>query len=272
MSYYHQRRTLLEKIPLASSTTGILGLTSTAINAEKTITNAIYPEIDPKKLNIGIFIYPHMTMLDAYAPLQALAISKQFNVFTFAKTQQLLPSDANVNLVPNYSFSNCPNIDVLIVPGSANPLEQLNDIEVINYIKEVGNQAKYITSVCTGALILAEAGLLDNFSTTIHWAYSDILKYYPNVTYINQRVVKDRNRISGGGITAGLDFALALIAEISNASTAQALELLLEYDPQPPFNTGNHNTAPPKLKNHIQQKVHHIAKDLFERNRISLKI
>lgn len=219
--------------------------------------------LDPEKLNIGIFLFPGMTMLDAYGPLQLLAVSQLFNAFTFAKSAEPLPCDANVALLPNYSFADCPALDVLIVPGGANPIGQIEDEQVIGFLRVAGSQAKYVTSVCTGALILAETGLLDGYKSTVHWAYAESLKRYKKVSYVDQRIVKDRNRISGGGITAGLDFALTLIAEIVGEQQAQILELLLEYDPQPPFNTGDHKLAEPQLKQQVQDMVHHIANELF---------
>ncbi|QFT11498.1 DJ-1/PfpI family protein [Vibrio sp. THAF190c] len=215
------------------------------------------------KLNIGIFLYPNVTMLDAYGPLQILAVSNLFNVFTFAKRLKPLPSDANVDLLPNYSFEDCPHIDVLIVPGSANPLEQIKDVSVISQLRAIGEKAEFVTSVCTGSLILAETGLLNGYQTAIHWAYADALKHYPEVTHINQRVVKDRNRISGGGITSGLDFSLELIAHLTDKEQAQALELLLEYNPEPPFKTGDHNTTPEAIKVAVQSMVYELAGDLF---------
>ncbi|RTR27202.1 DJ-1/PfpI family protein [Shewanella atlantica] len=219
--------------------------------------------LDPEKLNIGIFLFPGMTMLDAYGPLQVLAVSRLFNTFTFAKSAEPLPCDANVALLPNYGFSDCPPLDVLIVPGGANPIAQIEDEQVISFLSAAGEQAKYVTSVCTGALILAETGLLDGYKSTVHWAYVESLKRYKEVSYVNQRIVKDRNRISGGGITAGLDFALTLIAEITGEQHGKTMELLLEYDPEPPFHTGNHNLVGEKLKQQVQGMVHHIAKELF---------
>jgi cyclohexyl-isocyanide hydratase len=217
------------------------------------------------KINVGIFIYPNMTMLDAYAPLQVLAVSGLVNVFTFAKTSAPIASDTNVDLLPNYGFSDCPDIDVLIVPGAANPIEQMKDQAVIKVLREIGSKADYITSVCTGALILAETGLLNGYKTTLHWAYSEVLQHYPEVEYVDQRVVKDGNRISGGGITSGLDFALELLAEISGeTTTAKMLELLLEYNPKPPFNTGDHNTVDNEIKAMVQGLVNGIAGELFE--------
>jgi len=219
--------------------------------------------LEPEKLNVGIFLFPGMTMLDAYGPLQVLAVSRLFNTFTFAKSADPLPCDANVALLPNYGFSDCPRLDVLIVPGGANPIEQIEDEQVISFLRAAGEQAKYVTSVCTGALILAETGLLDGYQSTVHWAYVESLKRYKRVSYINQRIVKDRNRISGGGITAGLDFALTLIAELAGEQQARSMELILEYAPQPPFNSGDHNLVDAPLKQQVQGMVHQIGKELF---------
>ncbi|CAI2335372.1 DJ-1/PfpI family protein [Vibrio parahaemolyticus] len=217
-----------------------------------------------KNLNVGIYIYPGVTMLDAYAPLQVLAVSGLVNVFTFSKSIQPVSSDANVMLLPNYSVHDLPHVDVLIVPGSANPIEQIRDNEVIDFLTKIGSHAKYITSVCTGSLILAETGLLDGYKVTTHWAYKEALNKYPKLTYLNQRVVKDGNRISGGGITSGLDFSLELLAELSgDIKSVESLELLLEYDPQPPFGCGNHNDAKDEMKNSVQSLVKSIAYEMF---------
>ncbi|KXO07982.1 ThiJ/PfpI family protein [Moritella sp. JT01] len=246
-----------------------LGVISTSYFANAVQNESLEPHKNAKQnkgaanLNVGIFLYPNMTMLDAYGPLQVLALVPELNTFTFAKTFGPLPCDAKIDLLPNYGFSNCPPIDILIVPGAANPAEQMQDEVVIEFLRNVGNNAKYVTSVCTGALILAKTGLLDNYQSTIHWAYADALKAFPKVTYVDSRVVIDRNRISGGGVTSGLDFAFRLIAETVGENQAKAMELLLEYDPQPPFNSGDHNNVDPDLKRKIQERVYHIAKELF---------
>ncbi|MGR5150604.1 DJ-1/PfpI family protein [Photobacterium swingsii] len=217
------------------------------------------------KLNVGIYLYPNMTMLDAYAPLQVLALQPSMNTFTFSKEKVALPCDAKIQLLPDYGFSDCPEIDILIVPGAANPSEQMEDSDVISFLKKAGEKAKYITSVCTGSLILAETGLLDGYKTTTHWAYAEALNAYPKVSFVDERVVIDRNRVSGGGITSGLDFAFSLIAEVVGEEQAKAAELLLEYNPQPLFNSGDHHTADPILKNNIQNKIYGLASDLFNR-------
>ena len=116
---------------------------------------------------------------------------------------------------------------------------------MVDFIRNAGEKAEYVTSVCTGSLILAEAGLLDGYKAATHWGYRDVLKSYPGITHIDERVVIDRNRITGGGITAGLDFALTVIAEVIGEQAAHAMQLVFEYRPQPPFKfwrTGNSPT------------------------------
>ncbi|WP_417761194.1 DJ-1/PfpI family protein [Shewanella sp.] len=215
-------------------------------------------------LNIGIFLYPGMTMFDAYGPLQLLSFAEGFHCFTFAKTAEPVPCDAGVNLLPNYGFDSCPHIDILLVAGGGNPHQPMQDAEIQNFLRQAASKAQYITSVCTGALILASAGVLDGYQTACHWAYKAAFQRYPNVTVVDQRVVIDRNHISGGGITAGLDFALTLVAEIKGAAAANTLQLLLEYDPQPPFNSGSPRSAAPELVAGVQAEVHKLAAELFD--------
>ncbi|MCH1920537.1 DJ-1/PfpI family protein [Shewanella sp. A3A] len=215
-------------------------------------------------LNIGIFLYPGMTMLDAYGPLQLLSFAEGFHCFTFAKTAEPVPCDAGVNLLPNYGFDDCPHIDILLVAGGGNPHQPMQDAATQAFLRQAASQAQYITSVCSGALILASAGLLDGYQTACHWAYKDAFNRFPQVEVLPQRVVIDRNHISGGGITAGLDFALTLVAELHGAAAAQTLQLLLEYDPQPPFNSGSPQTAAPELVAGVQAEVRKLAAELFD--------
>lgn len=214
-------------------------------------------------ITVGIFLYPGMTMLDAYAPLQMLAFAQGIECFTFAKTALPLPCDAGVDLLPNYGFADCPSMDILLVAGGGNPYQAMQDETTLAFLRQVGSQAQYITSVCTGALILASAGLLDGYKTACHWAYKEVFKRFEQVEVVDQRVVIDRNHISGGGITAGLDFTLALVAKLQGDAAAQVLQLLLEYDPQPPFDCGNPRSAAPELVAGVQAEVHKLAAELF---------
>jgi cyclohexyl-isocyanide hydratase len=196
------------------------------------------------KLNVGVFIYPKVTMLDAYAPHQVFSFVEQFNTFLFAKTKEPFLSDSGAILTANYDFDNCPDIDILVIAGAADTLDVLMDETSIDFIRNVGENAEYITSVCTGSLILAEAGLLDDYKATTHWGWTDCLASYPEVIVVNDRVAIDRNRITGGGITAGLDFAFSLIGEVVGEDVAQAMQLIFQYSPEPPFNTGLPETTP----------------------------
>jgi cyclohexyl-isocyanide hydratase len=208
------------------------------------------------RLNVGVLIYPKVTMLDAYAPHQVFAFVEQFNTFLFAKTREPLISDSGAILTANCSFAECPSIDILVVPGAADTLETLQDRETIDFIRKVGLTAKYVTSVCTGSLILAEAGLLDGYKASTHWGWKDCLAAYPGVTVVNERVTVDRNRITGGGITAGLDFAFTVIDQVAGAGAAQAMELIFQYAPQPPFPAaGSPETAPAQVLQSVEPLV-----------------
>ncbi len=227
-----------------------------------------------EKTNIGIYIFEGMTMLDSYGPLQFFAAVDDFYAFTFSKTSDLLNSDAGVQLKPNFGFNDCPKIDVLVVGGAKDVLPQLQDEKVLEFLQKVAKEAKYVTSVCTGALILAQAGLLDGHEAATHWASKELLECYPNVTQVDKRVciskkiaedgVKEEIRITGGGVTAGMDFALSVIEEVISESSgdpekgkfsAELTQLRLEYNPDPPFNSGSPDTAPPEAVETVEDNM-----------------
>ncbi|MFT5350641.1 MAG: cyclohexyl-isocyanide hydratase, partial [Gammaproteobacteria bacterium] len=172
--------------------------------------------------------------------------------------------DSGALLTPDYGFESCPEIDILVVPGGGDLLAEMTDSKVIAFLQERGPRAKYITSVCTGALILAEAGLLEGYKATTHWAYIDQLAAFPNIEVVDERVAVDRNRITGGGITAGIDFALTVIAEVIAPEVAQTIQLIFEYRPQPPFDSGSPETAPEEIVNRVKGMVNEKGKDLQE--------
>lgn len=213
---------------------------------------------------VGIYIFENMTMIDGYAPLQFFALTPGIEVFTFAKTTEPLLCDAGVYLTPQYGFDNCPDIDVLVVPGGANVLKQMQDPEVIKFMQKAGEKADYVTSVCTGSLILAEAGLLDGHKAATHWAFTEALANFPKVEQVDERVCISGNRITGGGMTAGLDFALTVISEVIEEPAAHVMQLVLEYRPAPPFNSGGPETAPEFAVQAVRGNVSELAGDLFE--------
>jgi cyclohexyl-isocyanide hydratase len=202
-------------------------------------------------MNVGIYIFENMTMLDGYAPLQMLSFVEQFNTFTFANTESAVQADCGVPLTPKYGLESCPPLDILIMPGGGDVLAQMRDDDLMKWLRQTAPTTSYITSVCTGALILAEAGLLDGYKAVTHWGWVEQLAQYPNIEVVDQRVVVDRNRITGGGITAGLDFSLTLIAEVLGAPAAHAIQLLFEYRPQPPFDSGSPQSAPAEVRDGV---------------------
>jgi cyclohexyl-isocyanide hydratase len=196
---------------------------------------------------IGIFSYPNMTMLDVLGPHQTLGVCPGLEVFTFARTRDPPVTDTGLTIVPDHGFGDLPASDVLLVGGGPNPYPEMSDPEVLATLAGVGAQARYVTSVCTGALILAAAGLLDGNRANTHWAAREVLAAYPGVELADGRVVVDRNRITGGGVTAGIDLALSLIGILVDDKTAAFVQLILEYNPAPPYDTGHPDTAPAEL-------------------------
>lgn len=204
------------------------------------------------KLNVAIYLWPGMTMVDSLAPHQILGYMEELNVYTFAKTTDPFKTDTGMTLVADHGLTDLPQPDILIVGGGANPLSEMADPEVIASIRKAGEHAQYVCSVCTGALILAEAGLLDGYKATTHWAYTHLLERYPQVTLAEGRVVTDGNRVTGGGVTAGIDFALTLIRDVIGELNSQVAELVFEYRPQPPNNTGHPTVAPAGIVEHVE--------------------
>jgi len=213
---------------------------------------------------IGIYFWNNMCMLDVLGPQQFLGFVPGFRVVTFARTTDPVVSDTGVRLIPDHDLSTCPPVDILLVGGGVNPLPEMLDEDVLSFLRDAGDGAEYVTSVCTGALILAEAGLLKGYRATTHWAYRERLARYPGVEVVASRVVTDRNRITGGGVTAGIDFALTLIGQVAGPATAAGLQLMGEYDPEPTANLGSPESAPPELVAAVRQQFDEMAPDLAE--------
>jgi len=146
-------------------------------------------------------------------------------------------------LTPDATFETCPQLDVLCVPGGAGINGLLTDEETLAFVRAQGERARFVTSVCTGALLLGVAGLLKGKRATTHWASHDLLKAL-GAEPVHERVVRDGALMTGGGVTAGIDFALALVAELAGREVAEAIQLNLEYAPAPPFAAGRPETAP----------------------------
>ena len=163
-------------------------------------------------------------------------------------------SDSVLTLTPTTTFADCPQLDVICVPGGAGTDDMVNDTEMLDFLRQQAKGAKYITSVCTVLLVLGAAGLLKGYRATTHWSAMDLLQAF-GATPTKARVCIDRNRITGGGVTAGIDFALTLVSIMVDRVTAEAIQLRLEYNPAPPFNSGSPDTAPPEILALINEKI-----------------
>lgn len=196
--------------------------------------------------HIGMLLYPDLTQLDLTGPAQFLSRAPGVKMHYVWKTLDPVPSDAGIALVPTDTFESCPQLDMICIPGGAGQTVLMTDQPTLDFVKRQGDGAKYVTSVCSGSLLLGAAGLLTGYKSACHWMYREFLPAFGAIP-VNARVVKDRNRISGGGVTAGIDFALTVIAEIWGEEQAKMIQLYLEYNPQPPFNCGSPETAGPEL-------------------------
>jgi cyclohexyl-isocyanide hydratase len=205
-------------------------------------------------LQIGILIYPDVTQLDATGPAQFLARLPGAKLHMIWKTRDPVPTDAGFSIVPTTTFADCPRLDVICVPGGFGQVALMTDPETLDFLRTQAATARYVTSVCTGSLVLGAAGLLKGYRSACHWAWRDLLKDF-GATPVAERVVRDRNRISGGGVTAGIDFGLTLAAELVGEEAAKTLQLSFEYDPQPPFNSGSPEKADPALVKRMRERL-----------------
>jgi putative intracellular protease/amidase len=204
---------------------------------------------DGRKPEIGMLLYPGLTLMDLLGPQTVLSTS--CNVHLVWKNTDLIESDTGIFLKPTAKLADCPNdLDALFVGGGPGQIAVMKDPEVLRFMADRGSRAKYVTSVCTGSLILGAAGLLRGYKTTSHWAVHEALALF-GATPVAARVVTDRNRVTGGGVTAGLDFGLVLLAKMLGEDMAKMMQLALEYDPEPPFDAG----SPKKAGERITKKV-----------------
>jgi cyclohexyl-isocyanide hydratase len=205
-------------------------------------------------IQIGILLYPNVTQLDATGPAQVLSRVPGAKLHMIWKTRDPVPTDAGFSIVPTTTFADCPQLDVICVPGGGGQVEVMVDAEALEFLRKQAATARYVTSVCTGSLILGAAGLLKGYKSACHWAWRDMLKDFGAIA-VAERVVRDRNRISGGGVTAGIDFGLTLAAELAGEEVAKSIQLVLEYDPQPPFDSGSPEKAGVERVKRIRERL-----------------
>ncbi|MEL6338731.1 MAG: DJ-1/PfpI family protein [Myxococcota bacterium] len=204
---------------------------------------------------IGFLIYPGVTQLDFTGPAQLLSQMPRAEIVVAWKNTKPVPTDSGFSINPTHAFEDVPPLDMICVPGGPGQGDMMDDEEVLSFLRHHGDQARYVTSVCTGSLLLAKAGLLDGYAAGCHWAWREKLSDF-GARPVDERVVVDRNRITGGGVTAGIDFALTMIAEIAGERTAKGIQLAFEYDPTPPFSTGSPKRAGFCIRNAVKKVLH----------------
>jgi cyclohexyl-isocyanide hydratase len=213
--------------------------------------------------NVGFVIFPDLTQLDFTGPLQVLARLPNSSTHIVAKSSAPVPSDCGLGLVPTHTFADCPPLDLICIPGGTKGVVQaIGDRETVAFVRSRASHARYVSSVCTGAFILGAAGLLQGRRATTHWAYVDLLPLV-GATYEKARIVKDGDLITAGGVTAGIDFGLAIVVEIAGEAAARAIQLGIEYDPAPPFDSGHPDRAPAAVKATLS--------DRFEKSRAAMR-
>ena len=209
-----------------------------------------------KALSIGMVLYPGFTLLDLAGPQTAFGLNGRTHLLW--KTMDPVPTDMGVSMNPTATFDTvADNLDVLFVPGGFGTVDAMKDEQIIDFLVRAGKTARYVTSVCTGSVILGMAGLLDGYRAATHWGfYAPLEALGAEPCY--DRVCIDRNRITGGGVTAGIDFGLTVIATINGQKAAEITQLALEYDPQPPFTAGHPRTSKPDIVASVEAMMAHM--------------
>ncbi len=195
---------------------------------------------------IGLLVFPRLRQLDLKGPYEVFDGWPEARVHLVWKSRESVTSSTGLALTPTTTFAQCPQLDVICVPGGAGVNALMRDEETLSFVRAQAKGARFVTSVCTGALVLGAAGLLRGRRATTHWASHDLLAAF-GADAVDARVVRDGELLTGGGVTAGIDFALTLVAELAGRDVAEAIQLHLEYAPEPPFAAGSPETARPEI-------------------------
>ncbi|WP_428537840.1 DJ-1/PfpI family protein [Rhodopila sp.] len=195
---------------------------------------------------VGLLAFPAMTQLDLTGPLQVFASLPDAEVHVLWKTMDPIRTQGGLTLLPDTTLAECPALDVICVPGGPGVLDLMDDPIVLSFLRTRFERARFVGSICTGALVLGAAGLLRGKRATTHWAWIDLLTPLGAIP-TKGRVVRDGKVMTGGGVTAGIDFALTMVAELAGQEVAETIQLGIEYAPAPPFNAGSPDTARPEL-------------------------
>jgi cyclohexyl-isocyanide hydratase len=202
----------------------------------------------------GFLLFPDLTQLDLTGPYEIIATMPGAEASLLWKTLEPVRSDRGLSILPTQTFAQCDRLDLICVPGGPGINKLLVDEEVLDFIRRVARDARYVTSVCTGSLVLGAAGLLRGKRAASHWASRHLLAEF-GAEPVAERVVVDGNVISGGGVTAGIDFGLRVVAEIHGQAAAEAIQLGVEYAPAPPFDSGSPDSASPALVATMRERL-----------------
>jgi cyclohexyl-isocyanide hydratase len=208
----------------------------------------------PAIIQIGLVLFPNLTQLDLTGPAEVFARMPGAKVHLLWKTLDAVASDSGLSILPTRTFQDCPELDVICVPGGPGQILLMDDEETLQFLRRIAESCRLITSVCTGSLVLGAAGLLTGYRATSHWSSIDQLTLL-GAEPVSERVVRDRNRITGAGVTSGIDFALTVVADLLGNDVAQEIQLQMEYDPEPPYQTGSPSTAPSDLVATTRKKI-----------------
>jgi cyclohexyl-isocyanide hydratase len=218
------------------------------------------PSSSVAPLHVGIVLFPDATQLDVTGPYEILARLPTTRVHLAAATLAAVRSEHGLTILPDVTFDTAPALDVICVPGGMGVNRAMEDEVLLRFVQNQARCARYVTSVCTGALVLGAAGLLRGYRATTHWLSLDLLSLF-GADPVDERIVIDRNRITGAGVTAGIDFGFVIASALSDAAVAQEIQLMTEYDPAPPYRSGSPSVAPADLVERVIRKRQRIQSD-----------
>ena len=206
----------------------------------------------PETIRVALVLFPELTQLDLTAPYEVFARIPGAEVQLVARDRSPVRSEFGLAISPTSTFDDAPPADILCVPGGRGISGAIEDPSLLGFLRRQADSAQWITAVCTGALVLGAAGLLRGYRATTHWLSLDLLPVVGATPVADARVVIDRNRVTAGGVTAGLDFGLAIAERLCGRRAAEQIQLMIEYDPSPPFAAGSPEDAPPDLVDAIR--------------------
>jgi cyclohexyl-isocyanide hydratase len=212
------------------------------------------PEQPASQRQIGMLVFPGLTQLDMTGPYEVLVRLPNTTVHLVAHTLDAVRTDRGMMILPSVTYAQCPQLDVVMVPGGPGQQGLMEDEIVLGFLRAQAKAAKFVTSVCTGSLVLGAAGLLKGKRATCHWAAIEHLKALGAIP-VSERVVVDGNIVTGAGVASGLDFGLALAAELEGEEVAREIQLQIEYDPAPPFTSGSPRTAAPETVAKLRSRL-----------------